>query len=135
MDDFSTLCCIGGLVVLVAVFVLPRLLRGMSGMPQRGPINPTYDDPDIQGRGSFGAPTSGYGDTRPTYDAPNIQGRGSFGNRLGNLTRRRPTKSSGQSGRTSGGGSLGGGSTSGPSGRADSPNVQGRGSFGRDKKR
>ena len=91
--DLSTLCILG-IVVVLAVMLLPRLLGGMGGNPysRRGSITPTYDDPDIQSRGGFGgspqrsaspSPTPSRqpssGSRARTYDSPKIQSRGGFG--------------------------------------------------------
>ncbi len=53
--DLGTLCLIG-VVLIVAVFVLPRLMNSMRGnnYSQRGPESPSYDDPNIRSRGGFG---------------------------------------------------------------------------------
>lgn len=121
MNSVTTLCCIGGVIGMLFLFMIPMLLRNMfgglpgAGASGRGPIDPTYDDPNIQGRGSFGRGRGIFGNIRPTYNDPNIRGRGSFGRLFGGLPSRR------------GGTKFGGGS------KSDSGNVQGRGSFGRDK--
>jgi hypothetical protein len=113
MDNLGTLCILG-FVLLVALFILPRLMGGFgSPYGRRGPLSPRYDDPDIDSRGNFGG--TGYGDQRPTYDDPNIRSRGSFGRGTGNRSffPRRGSPSS--------------------SGRVDNPNVRSRGGFGRSK--
>jgi hypothetical protein len=111
------------LIGLLFLFMIPRILRGLFGGQstpasgsQSGSINPTYDDPNIQGHGSFGKPGI-LGKIRATYDDPKIRGQGSFGRMFSGLPGRRSSKSD-----------------SGQTGRVDSDSVQGRGSFGRDKK-
>ncbi len=113
MDTLGALCIIG-FFGLLALLLLPRLLNGLGGgspYSQRGPLNPEYDDPNIESRGNFGAPP-GFGDERPTYDNPNIRSRGFFG-------RSRGSSSVPRSG--------------GSSGRVDNPNIRSRGGFGRSK--
>ena len=117
MDSLGTLCILG-FVLLLAVFILPRLMSGFGGSPygRRGPLSPEYDDPNIDSRGSFGGSSGGFGNVRPTYDDPNVRSRGSFGRGTGGRSIfRRPS-----------GGSSGG--------RANSPNVSSRGGFGRSKR-
>ncbi len=111
------------MIGVLCLFVISRFLRSLFGGQsaqasgsQPGPINPTYDDPDIQGQGSFGKRRT-FGRIRPTYNDPKIQGQGSFGRRFSGLPGRRSSKSG-----------------SGQSDRVDSDSVQGQGSFGRDKK-
>jgi uncharacterized protein YgiB involved in biofilm formation len=108
MDNLVILCILG-LVVVVGLFLLPRLLRSLGGTnySQQGNNRPEYDDPNINSRGSFGGPAGG---ERPTYDSPNVQSRGMFG-------RSRGSSSSGSTTQ-----------------RHDSPNIQSRGSFGKSKK-
>jgi hypothetical protein len=125
MNNLTIVCCIGALIIMLLLFMIPRLLRSLFGGQstqasgsQSGPVNPTYDDPNIQGHGSFGRRRI-FGSIRPTYNDPKIQGRGSFGRVLSGLPGRRSSSSK------SGGGQ---------SDHTDSANVQGRGSFGRDKK-
>ncbi|HEX3051743.1 MAG TPA: hypothetical protein VHP83_13875 [Aggregatilineaceae bacterium] len=122
MDNFATLCCIGSLVGLFLLAMLPRLLMGGlgGGSSRRGPLFPQADDPDIESRGAFGDPSRGL---RPEADDPDIQSRGMFGRS------RSPFSGIGLPGRRSGGSTLGR-----SSGRADSPNVRSRGSFGRSKR-
>lgn len=123
MNNLTTLCCVGAVIGMLFLFMISMLLRNLfGGVPSANanpanPIEPTYDDPNIQGQGSFGR-RGIFGNIRPTYNDPNIRGRGSFGRMFGGLPSRR-----------SGGSKFGGGS----SGRVDSGNVEGRGSFGRDK--
>jgi hypothetical protein len=123
MNNLTVVCCIGALIVLLLLFMIPRLLRSLFGGQstqangsQPGPIHPTYDDPNIQGHGSFGRRRI-FGNIRPTYNDPKIREQGSFGRVLSSLPGRRSSKSGG-----------------GQSDRIDSDSVQGRGSFGRDKK-
>jgi hypothetical protein len=114
MDSLGTLCIIG-FILLVALFILPRLMGGFgSPYGRRGPLYPEYDDPDIDSSGSFGGRQGGVGTRRPTVDDPNIRSRGSFGRGLGRSVFSRR-----------------GGSSS--SGRANSPNIRSRGGFGRSK--
>ena len=123
MNNLTVLCCAGALIGLLFLFMIPRILRSLFGgqstqasESQSGSIEPTYDDPNIQGQGSFGK-RGIFGNIRSTYNDPKIQGQGSFGRMLSGLPGRRSSKSG-----------------SGQSGRAGSDSVQGRGSFGRDKK-
>jgi hypothetical protein len=125
MNNLTVICCISALIGLLLLSMIPRLLRSLfGGKPtpasgsQSGSLNPTYDNPNIQGQGSFGK-RGIVGSLRPTYNDPKIQGRGSFGRVLSGLPGRRSSSSK------SGGGQ---------SDHTDSANVQGRGSFGRDKK-
>jgi len=111
------------LIGLLVLFMIPLIWRSLFGGQstqasgsQSGSIDPTYDDPNIQGHGSFGKPGI-FGNIRPTYNDPKIRGRGSFGRMLSGLPGRRSSKFG-----------------SGQSDRIDSDSVQGRGSFGRDKK-
>lgn len=106
MNDLGTLCLIGGLIVL-AVFILPRLMNSF-----RSPYGPGREG-DYEERG----------DEYPRYDDPDIRSRGSFGGR-GNRPSSRNLPSWIR--RRSSGGSSGGR-------RVDSPNVRSRGSFGRSK--
>lgn len=107
MSDMALICFLG-LFLLLMFWMMSRMMGGMSnpygrrggGYPPADDPNyetPTYDDPDISGRGSFGrdrgrgfpfggsrksGPPKGAGRTpglggRP--DSPNISGRGSFG--------------------------------------------------------
>ncbi|MBI5957636.1 MAG: hypothetical protein HY866_02805 [Chloroflexi bacterium] len=123
MDNLMVLCCISALIGLLILFIILRSLRNLFGGQstqangsQPGSIEPTYDDPNIQGQGSFGK-RGIFGNIRPTHNDPKIQGQGSFGRVLSGLPGRRSSKSD-----------------SGQSGRVDSDSVQGQGSFGRDKK-
>jgi hypothetical protein len=124
MNNLTVLCCVSAVVTgVLCLFVISRLLRSLLGgqsaqasESQTGPLEPTYDDPNIQGQGSFGKRRI-FGNIRPTYNDPKIQGQGSFGRIFSGLPGRRSSKSGG-----------------GQSGRVDSDSVQGRGSFGRDKK-
>lgn len=125
MDSILTFCMFTFLVIVV-LMVLSRLARGFPARASENPVGtdyPQYDDPNIQGRGSFG--NEGYGD-RPTYDDPTIRSRGSFGTR--------PNVSVGETKRGWGGGRLGGGGSTRLGGRGvDSPNIRSRGGFGRNK--
>ena len=110
MDNLVTLCLLGVFIV-VALLLVPRLLRGFgSPSGQRGPESPRYDDPDIESRGGFGGDSGG---ERPRYDDPNIGSRGGFG-RVRSFVPRRSS--------FSGGGR-----------RTDSGNIRSRGGFGRSK--
>lgn len=122
MNNLTVLCCIGALISLLALFMIPRIVRSLFGGQstqasgsQSGSIDPTYNDPNIQGHGSFGKPGI-FGNIRATLNDPKIKGRGSFGRMSSGLPGRRSSKFGGQSD------------------RIDSDNVQGQGSFGRDKK-
>lgn len=119
MDNLGTLCLFG-IILLVVLFILPRLMRGFGATDysQRGEERPEYDDPNIRSRGGFGG-WGGLGRRRREYDDPNIDSRGTFG-------------SGGGSGGSSGGTSSGsiGGRRSGGSNRVDDPNIRSRGSFG-----
>jgi hypothetical protein len=131
MDNLGTICLFG-LVLLVALFILPRLMRGF-GAPdysQRGDEQSQYDDPNIRSRGGFGGGWGGFGRRRREYDDPDIDSRGSFGGR-GSGGNPGPLSGGGTSGSRSGGGFFGSGRRSGSSGRrADDPNIRSRGSFG-----
>jgi uncharacterized protein YgiB involved in biofilm formation len=126
--DLGTLCFLGIILVLAAVF-LPRLLGGMGGSPysQRGSESPTYDDPNIQSRGGFGRARSYFnsrnrGSETRQYDSPDIQSRGGFGG--SSSTRSSSPSPSRQS--TSGGSR---------SRSYDSPKIQSRGGFGGSKRK
>ena len=83
------------IIVIVVVLLIIYLLnlnqsrRGDGGTYlDDGGERPIYDDPDIDGRGSFGRDrgssssfpgTSGSSSRRPSNDSPNIRGSGSFG--------------------------------------------------------
>lgn len=78
------------IIVIVVLLVLYLMNRGQSQSGGSGPYSegdegPYYDDPNIEGRGSFGrdrSNSSSYRETpRPTQriDSPNVRGRGSFG--------------------------------------------------------
>lgn len=86
----------GYLIILVIVLLIAYLITrnqarsGYGSGTGMGNEEPYYDDPDIQGQGSFGRnqgsnPLGRMMDretTRPSAsrrDNPNIQGRGSFG--------------------------------------------------------
>lgn len=118
--DFGTLCILG-FIVLLGVFLLPRLLSGFGNQyGQRGSESPRYDDPNIRSRGGFGGRGSifgrGRGSDTARYDSPDVQSRGGFGG----------SRSSGPSSTRS---------SSGGSARSyDSPKVQSRGGFGGSKK-
>jgi len=116
MDNLSTICLFG-VFLIMALFLLPRLMGAGARNIRRE--RPTYNDPDIGSRGSFGAPEA------PRYDSPEIRSRGSFGfprvpfRRRGSVFR----QNSGQPRSRSSG-----------SGHADSPKIRSRGSFGRKRK-
>lgn len=113
MDNIGMLCLVG-VVLILALFMLPRLMRAGARNVRRE--RPSYNDPDIGSRGSFGAPEE------PRYDAPEIRSRGSFG------LPRAPFR------RRGGGGIFGqsaGRSRSRPSQQVDSPRIRSRGGFGR----
>jgi hypothetical protein len=115
MDDFMTLCLLG-MFVLIGFMLLSRVLGSFG----RG------------GGGYGGYPGGGVGTERPTYDDPDVESYGGFGG--GRRTNRRPWGGGGGflGGGRSGGGFFGGGRRAG-GGRTDSPNVRGRGGFGRDR--
>jgi hypothetical protein len=125
MDSIVNVCLLG-IFVIVGFMLLTRLLRGFGGnnYGNQGPERPEYDDPDIQGGGSFGRPPGGSGifgggSERPTHNDPGVRGRGFFGGSGGS--------------RSSGGSGFGGlfrGSSGGSRGSFNSPKVKGRGSFG-----
>ena len=99
MNNLTVLCCVGALIGLLFLFVISLILRNLFG------------------RQATPASGSQSGSIEPTYNDPNIQGHGSFGRIVSSLPGRRSSKSG-----------------SAPSGHVDSDSVQGRGSFGRDKK-
>ena len=105
--DNITMLCMFGLFMMFILLVLPRLMN--MGQSQygtdprndddyRGGERPQYDDPDVEGRGSFGRPRNPSGGgmnfpwvgnrrnegsrssaSRPSVDNRNVRGRGSFG--------------------------------------------------------
>lgn len=128
--DFGTLCLLGVFIV-VALLLIPRLMRAFGGggtdYSQRGSERPTYDDPNISGGGSFGGGDDDdnlgqRGSERPTNNDPGVRGRGFFGGS-------KPSSGSGSS-------PFGGLSrrSSDSSSSANSPKVKGRGFFGGSKK-
>jgi len=142
--DLGTLCIIGIIVVLVLV-VASRMFGGNRGVGPQGGYRPQFDDPDVQSRGgfgrnqndndndndnlpsTFGGSPSGSSGSQPKGGFSSGGGQGKGGSSGG-------SRSVGGFG---GKGGIGGGSrsSSGSSGgRADSPNVQSRGGFGRNKK-
>lgn len=138
MGDILPILCILGIVIIAAVFILPRLMGGGGNQANRE--YPRYDDPNVQSRGGFGGTgtDAGVGNERPTYDSPDVQSRGGFGGLRGS------GGSSSSSSKGSGGRSMfsgfsptrakpSGGSSGGGSRRADSPNVRSRGGFGKRK--
>jgi hypothetical protein len=102
MNDI-TLLCLFGMFLLFVLVVLPRFMNSYQNPygydpnydpnEDYGEGRPTYDDPDVEGRGSFGRdrgssggrsmnfPWRGgsRGGSRPSVDSPNVRGRGSFG--------------------------------------------------------
>jgi len=119
--------------VIFVLFILPRLTSmmggntGTTGYPQGG------NTPNNNG-------TLG-GNDRPTYDSTDVESRGSIGrdrdrNSGGNILSRPSGGSSSSSGtgifRTPSSGNQGNLSSSSSS-RSDSPNVESRGSIGRDR--
>jgi hypothetical protein len=118
MDNFTTLCCIGALLV-IGLLALPLLRRGMAGASNsRTRLEPTYDDEDIRSRGAFGRAAGG---VRPQYDDDRIESRGFFGRSRPVGTRQSTTS------RTRRLPSL--------RRRTNSENIRSRGSFGRSKGR
>lgn len=120
-----------------------------GGTP-RGTETPRYDDPNIESRGSFGRDkgnsSTGMGGVIPRFsnrdDNLESGGKSSMppsGMSGGSKTPFSGDKSGGSSGfssgKSSGSGSKSFGSSkeSGSGGRADSPDIQSRGGFGRDK--
>ncbi len=134
MNNGTTLCCIGAGLCVFGLFLIPMLLRSLfkgvsstaqGSSSQDGSIHPTYNDPNIQGHGSFGSNLGQIlGNIRPHYNSPNIQGSGSFGRRRFGVLPSRPK-----------GNKYGSKSSSKPpeAGHVDSDSVEGHGSFGRDK--
>lgn len=109
-DDLGTLCLLG-IFIVVGLMLLSRVMR--SG-------GTSYGGTDFSQRGP----------ERRTIDNEEVESQGAFGRRPGGIFRR-----SGRTGGTSSGGGLFGGTRrSGSSGRADSPEVKSRGSFGRPKR-
>ena len=99
MNDM-TLLCLFGMFLLFVLTILPRFMNsqqspyGYDPNEGYGDGRPTYDDPDVEGRGSFGRPRNPSGGTggmnfpwsrgsrggsRPSVDSRNVRGRGSFG--------------------------------------------------------
>jgi hypothetical protein len=87
--DMQTLIIVIVVVLLIVYLLnLNQARRGNGGnYMEDGGERPVYDDPDIDGRGSFGRDrggssfpgSSGSSSRRPSNDSPNIRGRGSFG--------------------------------------------------------
>jgi len=101
-----TLLCLFAMFILFVLVVLPRLMNSRQNPNDYEPVpddryppgdeQPRYDNPNIDGRGSFGRdrnpdrgnPTSSGNDTRRQPDSStgrsrpddkNVRGRGSFG--------------------------------------------------------
>jgi hypothetical protein len=115
--DFQTIIIIVAVVLLLA-YLFNRL---QSRGNQMGSERPRYNDPNVQGQGSFGS------------DNDNQSNR-NYQSRTNNPSDRYPTPGQSQSGSDN--------SFNRPnnnpgqrqsSSRRDTPNVQGQGSFGRDK--
>ncbi len=130
--DLGTLCLIG-VVLIVAVFVLPRLMNSMRGnnYSQRGPESPSYDDPNIRSRGGFGRGGSIFGNRSRgsesrSYDSPDVQSRGGFGGSGGSSSSSSSRSSSSSSRSSSSGGSAK---------TYNSPKVQSKGGFGGSKRK
>lgn len=134
----DTLCFLA-VAALFILFVLPRLMNIMGGAtqgnypgnyPQGNPpnnngtldgnIRPTYDDPDVESRGSIGRDSG----------RSSSSGGGIFGN---------VTRPSGRSNSSGGGGifrtpsSSSRSTVSSSSSRRDSPDIESRGGIGRDR--
>ena len=78
------------IIVLIVVLIMYLMNRNQSqssngGSYLPGDERPTYDDPDIEGRGSFGRDHGSSSSPRMTnspsrrVDSPTVRGRGSFG--------------------------------------------------------
>jgi len=125
--------CFLAVAALFVLFILPRLIGSMAG---------GYP----QGNYPQGTPTNNNGtlngNTRPTYDSTDVESRGSIGRErgrsgggiFGNVLSRPSSRPSSSGGtgifRTP---SSGGNLNSSSSSRHDSPNVESRGSIGRDR--
>jgi len=155
MEDMTTLCLLG-IFVLVGFALMSRMLGRMGGgsrtnYPQRGPYNPTVDDPNIQSGGSMGSPA------RPSSSGgfPGRQGGGLFpssgssqSSESGSLFPSSGSSQSSESGGFPGRNRSGlfppqesssnrpSSSSSSSSNRPnnDDPNIESRGGFGRPKK-
>jgi hypothetical protein len=91
--DFQTLL----VIVVIGVLLIYLLKRGQSGgvkpnvnAQSQGTEHPRYDDPNVEGQGSFGRDSSNQsasesrnsnssGTERPRHDDPNVEGHGGFG--------------------------------------------------------
>jgi len=128
--------CFLAIAALFVLFILPRMMGSMAGGYPQGNYpngNPNYPN----NNGTLN------GNDRPTYDSTDVESRGSIGRDrsrgnggiFGNILSR-PSGRSNSSGGTgifrtpsSNRGSFGSSSSS----RSDSPNVESRGSIGRDR--
>jgi hypothetical protein len=125
--------CFLAVAALFVLFILPRLIGSMAGGYPQGNY-PQGNYPNSNGTLN--------GNDRPTYDSTDVESRGSIGRDrgrsgggiFGNVLSR-PSSRPGSSGGTgifrtpSSGGNLNSSSSS----RHDSPNVESRGSIGRDR--
>lgn len=124
--------CLLAVAALFVLFILPRMMGSMAGGYPQGNY-PQGNRPNNNGTLD--------GNDRPTYDSTDVESRGSIGRDrgrsgggiFGNILSR-------PSGRSSSGGtgifrtpSSGGRMNSSSSSRNDSPNVESRGSIGRDR--
>lgn len=84
--DIQTILIIVGVVLLIA-YLMNRNKSTINNALRRGTERPSFDNPNIQGRGSFGRNqdnqhnTSNSETTRPGShnDGPNVIGKGGFG--------------------------------------------------------
>jgi len=122
--DFQTIIIVIAVVLLIAYIFNRMQSRGS----QMGSERPRYNDPNVQGQGSFGSNRSN--PSVSNYQRDEEQDR--FDNAPGAQSQ---TSSNYQRERyaTPGQNQNRSGSQSQSSGRRDNPNVQGQGSFGRDK--
>ncbi len=83
--DLSTLCLVG-MGILLALYLVPRLLGLVDDGNPYSPIRsdrPIYDDPDLTTRGVMGRGRTFLehlrGDVAPKYDDPNVKPHGEHG--------------------------------------------------------
>jgi len=115
--DFQTIIIVIAVVLLIAYIFNRMQSRGN----QMGSERPRYNDPNVQGQGSFGSNQSNRNPNASTYERDNRD-------RFDNAPGQSQTSSDSSSYRPSNSGGQSQGSS-----RRDTPNVQGQGSFGRDK--
>lgn len=85
--DFQTIFIILAIVLLVAYLINRKQSNTDNNDLEQGSERPNYDDPNVQGRGSFGRnranqssrSTNNTPPANSQNDDPNVRGRGGFG--------------------------------------------------------